>query len=87
MTNKPIKIEKRKNNKKGEKKINKKEEQKFIKLYVKFIKNVNKFRSWQYIKKFDFKEFKENIFELLDSEYITYVKAKNLLTISIKYYR
>jgi hypothetical protein len=69
------------------KKVNKRGEKKFKKLYATFITNIKKYRGWHYVKKYNFEKFKQNIFELLDSEYITYAKGKKLLNISIKFYR
>jgi len=68
------------------KKVNKKGEKKFQKMYTKFVKNFKKYRFWQYVKKYDFEKFKENIFELLESKNMTYTKGKNLLNISVKFF-
>lgn len=79
-------IDDRKRSRVVKKKINDKEEKKFQKLYTTFITNTKRYRIWQYTRKYSFEKFKENIFQLLDSEQITYAKAKNILNISIKYY-
>lgn len=80
-------VDSRKRSRVVKKKINKRGEKKFKKLYTTFIINTKKYRSWHYVKKYNFDKFKQNIFELLDSEYITYAKGKKLLNISIKFYR